>query len=344
MGLINFIKKETRADTEDSNKNISKDEEVLLSSVLSVETIDRDKALEIPAVQASISMIASTISMLPIKLYKETEQGTEEVKDIRTSLLTKDTRDTLTAAQFWRAIVEDYFLGKGGYVYINREFNKVKSLHYVAEEEVTIVDTPDPIFKDYDIWVYGKKYMPFEYLKFIRKTKKGGSGRSLIDENNLMLQVAYATLKYERGMVKKGGNKRGFLKSENKLTDQAMNLLKNAFKHLYNNNEENVVVLNKGIDFKEASNTSVEMQLNENKTTNFEDIIKLFNIPVGMFSKNPTDSIEREFMKKAIMPILVDFEQSLDRDLLLESEKQNYYFAFDTKEMLRGNVKEHITS
>lgn len=35
-----------------------------------------------------------------------------------------------------------------------------------------------------------------------------------------------------------------------------------------------------------------------------------------------------------------DIECSLDRDLLLESEKGTYYWSFDTKELTRGNIKE----
>jgi phage portal protein BeeE len=89
-----------------------------------------------------------------------------------------------------------------------------------------------------------------------------------MEDNPLLLSVSYCELTYEENLVRKGGNKRGFLKSPNKLTDQAMDALKAAFRRLYQNSEENVVVLNNGIDFKEASNTSVEMQLNENKRTN----------------------------------------------------------------------------
>ena len=38
--------------------------------------------------------------------------------------------------------------------------------------------------------------------------------------------------------------------------------------------------------------------------------------------------------------MLEDIECSLDRDLLLEQEKADMYFAFDTKELTRGTVEE----
>ena len=40
--------------------------------------------------------------------------------------------------------------------------------------------------------------------------------------------------------MKKGGNKKGFLKAKNRLTDAAMDKIKEAWKNLYSNNGENV--------------------------------------------------------------------------------------------------------
>jgi hypothetical protein len=38
------------------------------------------------------------------------------------------------------------------------------------------------------------------------------------------------------------------------------------------------------------------------------------------------------------MPVINEFECSLNRDLLRESEKKEYYFAFDTKEVIKNNL------
>ena len=40
--------------------------------------------------------------------------------------------------------------------------------------------------------------------------------------------------------------------------------------------------------------------------------------------------------------MLNSIEASLDKDLLLEKEKGLFYFAFDTKELTRGNMKERF--
>ena len=331
-------KKEERAEDV-----ISQAETALLKALLGNTTVTKSEALNIPSVKSCITFIADTVSMIPIKLYRDNNGKAEEVKnDNRVNLLNDDTKDTLDAVQFWRAIITDYFLGKGGYAYINRRFNDVVSLHYVDETHISTIKDIDPIFKKYKIMVNGKEYWPYEFIKILRNTKDGAQGVSLIEENKLILSVAYNSLIFEETLVKKGGNKKGFLKSEKTLTEDAIRMLKEAWRNLYSNNSDNVVVLNKGLEFQEASNTSVEMQLNENKETNSAEICKLFNIPVNIIKGTASKQEYTNAFKMGVMPVLKAIECALNRELLLEREKGSFYFAFDTKEMLKGDIKERF--
>jgi len=316
---------------------------VLLESIMGRTIITKDEALNIPSVQSCIKFATDTVSMLPIKLYKESKgKVTEVLNDNRVKLLNDDTGDTLDAVQFIRALVTDYLLGKGGYAYICKYGNDVLSLHYVEESQISINTNADPIFKDYSILVQGRQYKPYDFIKLLRNTRDGAQGTSIIEENSLILSVAYQTLVFEETLVKKGGNKKGFLKSVKTLTQDVMDKLKLAWRNLYSNNSDNIVILNNGIEFQEASNSSVEMQLNENKVTNSEEICKLFNFPINVINGKATDKEYSNGFKLGIMPILKVIECALNRDLLLEKEKSGdevFYYAFDTKEMLKGDIK-----
>ena len=46
-------------------------DDVLLKALLGNTTITKEQALNIPSVQSCINFIADTVSMLPIKLYRE---------------------------------------------------------------------------------------------------------------------------------------------------------------------------------------------------------------------------------------------------------------------------------
>ena len=198
-------------------------------------------------------------------------------------------------------------------------------------KNVTINQNFDPIFKDYNILVHGQTYKPFEFLKILRTTKDGARGSGVIEENGELLKVAYTTLKFEQNLVSTGGNKKGFINAKNRLTKEAIDALKAAWYKFYSNNDENVIILNEGLTFQEASNTSVEMQLNESKKSMSDSILEIFGVP--------TDWSWETFIKTAIMPILATFECALNRDLLLEKEKKSFYFAFDTKEIIKGDIK-----
>ena len=307
--------------------------DVILNNLINGTSISKKQALSIPAVSANVDFISNCIASLPVKLYKYKDgKVTEVYGDPRTRLLNSDTGDTLDGFQFKKALVTDYLMDKGGYAYIAKIKNDVDALYYVAPEFVVIEYNFMPIHKNYTIFVEEDKYKPFEFIKLLRATTTGAYGTGILEELNEALANAYQTQLYQLGLVKTGGNKRGFLKSERRLGNDEMNALKRAWRNLYANNTESVVILNSGIDFKEATNTSVEMQLNESIKSLMDQIDKIFHIEKDFY----------ETFKFAIYPIIKAFETALNRDLLLEKEKGKYFFEFDVKELLRANPKERF--
>lgn len=299
----------------------------------------------IPSFAACTEIICGVIATLPIKLYQETEGDVCAVEDDqRVKLLNDETGDLLDSFQMKYAWVEDYLLDGAGYIYINRKRNHVESLHYVEKCKVASIVGPDPIFKAADIYVNGQKFRDFEFLRIVRRTKDGITGRGIVDDNRKVLCVAHNALLYENYLVKTGGNKKGFLTSESKLDQEAIDTLKKQFRTMYSNNSESVVVLNKGIDFREASNTSVEMQLNENKKTNAHEICKLFQIAPPLIDGTATDDEYGLTVKICFNPILAAIETALNRDLLLDSEKASLYFAFDRNDLLKGDIVKRFTA
>lgn len=338
MGIFNRKKPENRADS-----GTVSFEDALLQAMLGNTSVTKATALQIPTITSAIDLLTGIVASTPIKLYKmDGDKVIEVTDDPRIALLNDDTGDTLNAHDFWRAILSDYFLGKGGYAYINKRRSKFASLHYVDETYVTPQIGTDHIFKDYDLLVDGKPFKPYEFLKVLRNSRDGASGTGIVTENSKLLEVAYQTLIFEMALIKKGGNKKGFLKSERKLSEEAMDKLKAAWKKLYSNNEENMIVLNDGMDFKESSNTSVEMQLNENKETNAKELCKLFHISPEVIAGKATEEDMQSIAKLAGIPLMRVIECALNRDLLLEKEKKTLYWAFDTKELLKGNFKDRM--
>jgi hypothetical protein len=209
----------------------------------------------------------------------------------------------------------------------------------VDESCVSISHNQDPIFKDYIILVNGEKYKPFDFIKLLRNSKDGAFGRGIIEDNALILNVAHNTLLFEEILASSGGRKKGFIKSKNKLSEHSLESLKKLVRGLNVSKEESIVVLNEGLDFQEVGRSSVEMQLNENKTVNSAEICKLFGLSIGVINGTANAVEFANAFKTGLMPILRMIECALNRDLLLEKEKPKHYWAFDTKEILKGDIE-----
>ena len=126
MGLFNWISKrdESSVSTEETETTVDEVVEtesagdVLLKALLKSETINKNKAMSIPAVSSAVDKISNMVAMLPIKLYKKetTEdgkvKGVEIHDDPRTKILNQDTGDTLDPFQLKKAIARDYLIEK----------------------------------------------------------------------------------------------------------------------------------------------------------------------------------------------------------------------------------------
>ena len=328
MGLFN-----RKAKREEVTESVVDD--VLLRAVLNGYAMSRESTLAIPSVSACVDFICNTFAQIPFKLYKETikdgKRVTEEVTDDRVSIINDDTRDTLDGFQFKKAICEDYLLGKGGYAFIGKTGNKFNALYYVPCDKVMVQKNEKAIYKDFTLMVDAGTYQSYQFIKLLRNTKDGAAGTGLTEEISKALQTAFKRLCYDYDITVTGGSRKGFIKSQKHLDAKAMQALKDAWENYYAGNA-NTVILNDGMEFQEASNTSRENETNAKQITFNGEIRDIFHI----------GATYEETIKNAIMPIAVAFATALNRDFLLEKEKKSFYFAPDTKELYKGSMKERF--
>lgn len=318
----------------------------LLQALLGNDEITKEIAMSIPAVAACVNRIAETIASLEVKLYEKNEENVVEIEDDpRTELLNGETGDTLTGYQLKAAMVRDMLLGKGGYCFIRRVRGNVKSLNYVPCEYITIFKNNDIIFKEYQLEVQGKRYEGHQFVKLLRNSQNGWSGKSIIADSNILFQIVAAEQDYEKHNAATGGARKGFFKAQNTLTDDAMKKFRAAYKNLYVNGSESTMILNNGMDFKEISASAAELQLNENKTTNNNDICKIFGIPPSIINGNATKEDRRAFYEGCIYPILTNFAKSLNDVLLNPYLGENeMFFAFDDSGLTKADIDERYSA
>lgn len=335
MGFWNWFRRETRAE------DVGLDD-VLLKSLIGGSQVDEKTAMSIPAFAACVDFIADTVAGLPVKLFRDCEihQTAEEVpNDERIALLNDDGGDLLTAYEAKRAQVKDMLLYGAGYMFIQRNGAAVKSLRYVKRQSVGVSVNSDPIFKEANISINGRYYFPWEFVIITRESRDGVTGKGLLEQISGLLNTAYNEMLYENAIAKTGGNKKGFLMSEKKLSQDALNVLKKAWQELYSNSENNMMVLNDGVKYAQTASTSVEMQLNEHKLTNAEMIAQSFGLSSDVISGKTSTEGFMSAVRSAVVPIVEEYQAALNRSLLLESEKRGgLYFVLDTSELLKGDM------
>lgn len=192
MRLFNWISKRDEASASkeeavDTPIESQSTGDILLQALLKGETINKNKAMSIPAVSSAVDRISNMVAMLPIRLYKEEitdgkRKVVEVLKDGRTKLLNQDTGDTLDPFQLKKAMARDYLIEKGAYIYLEKLKNEFKSIRYVEPTQISIMKNYDPIFKDVKYEVNGKPYETFNFLTILRNTTDGATGKSIVDE------------------------------------------------------------------------------------------------------------------------------------------------------------------
>lgn len=306
--------------------------------------VTREKALSLPSVYANVELIANTIGNLEIKLYKENKGSVEEVKeDYRMLLLNDEANAFMTGDELKKAMVRDYLLEGNCYVYIEGQglSKENQKLHYIPTNQISLLLSPGAILKEVTVLIEGQTYDISQFMICTKNTLNGVEGKGIVAECNDILKQALDNMEYTSRTMGNGGVKRGVLQSTRRLTAEAIAELKKAWKRLYEKNND-CIVLNEGITYHELQQTGAEMQMIESKSAIDADICKLFNVPVNMFDSSIPAEVWDAFVKLAITPILDKFEKVLNKCLLGTEEKGKYYFAFDTKQLNKGDIEKRF--
>lgn len=337
--IFNWFKKENRYTENDVIADVLNG----LSPLVNGKTITKQQAMSIPVVTKSVNWIASAISGLPIKMYKRTDKGYVEVyDDYRLPLLNNYSGNCMTANDLKKQLITDLLLDGNGYAYISKLGNKIEKLSYIPTNKLTYTESVDNINKIVNIWVDGKQVQDYNVFRLVNNTKNGVSGIGFVSDCQDLLSTILGSLQYENSSIS-SGVRRGFLKSKSKLDKDKVDELKQAWKRLTNPNQSDVLVLNAGIEFEDASSTATESQLSQNKTINMHQILAYFGLPTNFFEGANSDSYLTA-VRIAVLPIVKQLVTALNNYLLLESEKQDLKFDIDTSELLRINANERFTA
>ena len=334
--LFGYEVREEQVLNENSYIDTADDIDLNLPSYDATTRVTRQQALSVPAVASALFLISGIIAGIPVRMYKREGNTIAEIlDDERIKLLNIETNSILGAYETKQAMINDLIMEGACYCYIGKNGNSAESLQYLPKHRVSLLDNGKLIDRQIYYLVDGNYYDNFNIMSAVRNCSDGVHGRGLLDDNTMHISSMYNALVYENGVISKGVRK-GFLKSEGRLTVKALEALKKAWRYMTSKlGTSDVIVLNKGITFESADSTAVENQLNESKQTNADLIYKIFGFTDKTFIDEKAFNI---FVKTTIMPIVNCFIEAINRSLLLETEKGSYYFSLDMNDLLKADM------
>lgn len=333
--MFDWFKKESRATEANILADIANGVPPLIDKVLT-----RNDALSVPAVSVAVDWISSIIASLPIKMYKKTNTGYEELdNDYRIDLVNKYSGNCMTASDLFKNIITDYLLDGNGFAYVVKHGNKITKLSYVPPVKLTYTESVDCIDKVLKVWVDNREIRDYDLFRICRRTKNGLTGLGFVSDNQLLLSTILNSLDYENKTTS-SGVRRGFLKSKFKLDKDKLKSLKEAWRKLRDKNSD-ILILNEGIEFENATSTATESQLSQNKEINTRNVLTYFGLPSNFLNNANSDSYKTA-IRIAVLPIVAQLENALNEFLLLESEKGSLKFVIDTNEILENSMNERF--
>lgn len=318
--------------TKEKRDNSSIFSSSLSSSTTSNLYVTSRNVTEIPMVNANIKYICNRIAPLKVKLYKKEDGKIVEIKDERTRLLNNDCGGVISAYNTKFYMINDFLIQGRSHIYIDRKGLKVNSLRYVNPSDVMIMGNNDAIFKEVQYSVMGKHYNDFDFIT-LANTTDGYTFSGLINQNRTLLESAMYMLNNNKISAKNSNTPKGFLTSEIDLGQEELDNVKTGWNRFINNGSEKSIVFNRGIKFQNVGGNNQENQIVEQQNLLDKQICALFGTSLELINGTASEEQEKAFIRAKFIPLLDKIIEEYNRVLLLETEKDSMFFAFDLTEI-----------
>ena len=326
------------------------------------ETVNEKTAMQISTVYACVRLLAESVAALPLSLYKYTDEegkGKVKAKDHPLyDILSMEPNPEMTHFSFFTTLMTHLLLWGNAYAQIIRDGrNNVVSLYPLLPENVE-VDRDDngqiyyiyhaytnevPGAENKDVYFRSDEIFHVPGLGF-----NGLIGFSPIAMMKNSLGTTIAVDKYGSSFFRNGAQPSGVLEHPNVLKNPEK--IRQNWSEVYGGtgNAHKVAVLEEGMQYKPISLPPEDSQFLSTKEFGVEEICRIFGVPphlVQDLKRSTFNNIEHQgiaFVQYTLTPWLVNFEQSIRKKLLLDSEKRQYFAKFNVDGLLRGDYESRM--
>lgn len=315
--------------------------------------VSDDKAASVPAVFASIQVLAQDLAKTPTKMRKRIDSNTfEDVQDHPLWELLHDLPNPETTAyEFKYRMMVRLLKHSCAYAEIQRNARGQVINLWVMEPTRMKVDRDGLNRKRYTytledgakkVWTFDASQPPILEL----------SHESPIQRCRDLIGLAVAVELYSAKFFANGGRLSGLFSPEQPMSDlQAKNFL-DSWNRLYAGAQNAFKFAFAPVGMKLAPFTAqnTDAQLNEIQKYIRTVIAGVFRVPphkIGDLDRATFANIEHqaiEYVTGALDPFYVAWEQAIRRDLLTTRQYPNYDIVFDREAMIRADIQSRMTA
>ena len=274
--------------------------------------------------------------------------------DNREFLLNKEPNFLETAYNLKKKMVKDFILYGGSYALLEKDGLNIDAIYNINASTITaellINNKGIPIGVDYKFALNGKPLNAdiTEMLACLDASVDGATtNRGLLKDGQKLLNLMQNEIDLHNSFLENGAVVKAVLQTEGRIKLDVLERLKKSISALYSGvkNAGKTLVLEDGLKFVPIQNNLEEIEMINSKKHNTAEVEKLLNLPSGFLQDNQKRNAEDNlvYLQRTLMPIITALEESFNKALLLENEKENnYFFRFDVSEILRATQKEMV--
>jgi len=306
-------------------------------------------ALSLTVLQNCVTLLSESIAQLPIELYERSGDDRKPAIDHPLySILKYEPNPWQTPFEYQEQSQVAVGLRGNSYSFIDRDQDGViQGLYPLDNEAVTVMKGSDltPFYR-----VHGSDPMPKRMVHHVRwMSINGYTGLSPVLLHANAIGHAQAIQQYAGKSFMNGTALSGVIerpKESPALKDQAsVDRITDGWNAKFggSGNAKKVALLQEGMTFRPLSMTNVDAALIDALRLSALDIARIYKIPAHMVNeleRATFSNIEHQslqFVIYTLLPWVKRHEQAKTRDLLLPSERKQYFIEYNLAGLLRGD-------
>ena len=313
--------------------------------------------LQISTAYACIKVIAESIAMLPLQLYKEVNGEKQLATDHPLyELFSYAPNPNESPTEFKENLAVSLIMSGNAYCYIERKGlgNRITGLWVIPYQKMSVYQLTDgSIQYEWQDLEGNMQYAnSFDKVKSIWHIKTfstdGVKGISPIEQLKDTFAQAGMTDQFWTRFIENGCNLSGKLKIDDILDEETFNKLKERMQETYqgSNNLGKIMYLEQGMDFQPLTNNSLaDSEYIETKKFIMKQIASIFKVPlymIGIMEASTFNNVEQQqlfFLIHCLGPYLKKIEEKVIFLLDNGEDRSRFTAKFNTTSLLKMDMK-----